>query len=80
MNKKAIWGLGILGVGAAAAYFGRRWYLAARNNRSHLFDTVEDEHGNYDIDGVSFDRENSEVIVSGDNTHGENPRRAALLH
>ena len=79
MNKKYIWGLGLVSVGAAAAYFGRQWYLAARSQGSAQR-VIPDEHGNYDIDGVSFDRDNSEVIVSGDATHGEDPKRAALLH
>jgi hypothetical protein len=79
MNRKYILGLGLVGVGAAAAYFGRQWLLIARA-KSSAQRVIPDEQGNYDIDGVSFDRDNSEVIVSGDATHGEDPKRAALLH
>lgn len=81
MNRKYMLGFGLIGAGAvaAAAYFGRQWLLSARSARSAQ-QVIPDEHGNYDIDGVSFDRESSEVIVSGDATHGDDPKRAALLH
>ncbi|RYZ99681.1 MAG: hypothetical protein EOP11_19195 [Proteobacteria bacterium] len=79
MKQKYILGLSLVGVGAAAAYFGRQWYLAVRAEESAKH-VISDETGNYDIDGVSFDRDNSEVVVSGDKTRGEDPRREALLH
>lgn len=66
------WFLGAVGAG----YLAYRLY---ETQRSHLdsnvarrlplakeLNTIADHHGNYDIDGVSFDTEGT--IVSGDNS------------
>lgn len=79
MKNKTIWAVGaVLGAGVAA-YFGRQLFLSQRS-KANTKRVIPDVAGNYDIDGVSFDRGNREVIVSGDATRDNDPKRAALLH
>lgn len=79
MKNKTIWAVGAVVGAGVAAYFGRQFFLSQRS-KANTQRVIPDVAGNYDIDGVSFDRGNREVIVSGDATRDNDPKRAALLH
>ena len=73
MIRKAL----LLGMGAGLAYFGYRFYQDVMADAAGK-KLSSDKWGNYDIDGVSYDHENNDVVVSGDKTHGLAP--APQLH
>lgn len=57
--------LGIFALGCAA---GAAWQYMRRPLRGQQRACPPDHVGHYDMDGVSFDRQEGQVIVSGDDT------------
>jgi hypothetical protein len=80
MRQKYFWALGAVSAVAVAAYFGTRLFLAAsketkRAENRRKWDLPEG-YRNYDIDGVTYDDQADEVLVSGDRS----PSKSEFLH
>ena len=81
MKQKNWLAVGLVSVGAAAAFYFSRRLVRQQRSKASAQKVIPDVAGNYDIDGVSFDETSREVVVSGDATHPvEDPKRSALLH
>lgn len=68
MKNKFLWVSAAIATGFMAQKFYRKFQLSQSRKK-----VISDKTGNYDLDGVSYDRKEHEVVVSGDATHGSKP-------